>query len=346
MRPFVAVVVLCVAIVLAVGLVVTYGASDTVDDPIRVTAPVERRTLEDAVVVRGTTGYPVRGSVQSASGGRVTSVEVASGNVIEEGSILLAIDGRPMVAAKSSTAFWRDLGVGDAGADVAALQRVLATAGYSVSPDGNFDDATQEALREWQLDHGFSQPDGLFKLNDVIVGSWPRRAGQVTVEIGDFVQPGSDLLTLTSDDQVVTAELLPSDRLRVDPGDLARIILSATQEQFSGTLMDISSTPVPRDDGSMVYLAEIELDEEDSWDAPPGVQVEVRIIVAQAEDVLTVPLAALGSSGRGEPVVRVVAENGMVRSVAVDVGASQGAWVEVDGNISADDTVLVAEIAP
>lgn len=79
--------------------------------PVRVTAAVERRTLEETVVTRGFTGYPEVGAVHAGGPGRVTGLTVSPGDVVEAGDVVIRIDGRPVVALQGSLrsgATWRE----------------------------------------------------------------------------------------------------------------------------------------------------------------------------------------------------------------------------------------------
>lgn len=318
------------------------GDPNQTSDPIRVTAGIERMTLEDTVILRGVTGYQPTTRLTAGAPGRVTDVAVVAGDVVEPGAVLLAIDGRPVVAVAAEMPFWRDLSMGAAGSDVRQLQAVLSQAGHDVEESGTFDEATGRALQAWQAEHGLSPPDGTLALNDLATGSWPQRVGQVRVQPGDLVSPGDQLIDFTGREPVVNVELLPSDRLRVAVDDPARVELSATGAQAAGKLSEVSASPITReDDGSLLYTARVTLDE--PLEAPEGTQAQVVIVIDRVEDVLAVPLAAVVSDDVGRPAVRVVGGDGSTRLVPVELGVSQGAWVQVVEGLEGTETVVVVE---
>lgn len=310
-------------------------------ETLRVTAPVERRTLEETVITRGVTGFSATQDLTAATSGRVTAIHVTTGDVVEPGARLLSIDARPTVAVDGQTPFWREIAAGTTGPDVSELQRILADAGHDPGgAAGTFGPETEQALRAWQAELGYAQPDGVLRLSDVVTGSWPQRVGRIQVTVGAFVQPGAALLGLTATDPVVTLQLLPSERLRVEAGDPVRVELSATGASASGTLSEVSSVATTIEDESLVYPALITLDE--PLDAPEGTQAQVTIVLSRAENAVVVPLVSLAADGRGGTTVRVVRDDGSVEAVPVEVGVSQAGYVQVVSGLTGSETVLVS----
>ncbi len=304
------------------------------------TAVVERRSLEQRVVTRGVTGFVPMGEVVLAAGGRVTAVSVERGDVIEAGEVVASVDGRVLVAVGDGNVFWRDLVRGDRGGDVAALQGLLVESGFMEGePDGRFGASTVAGWRRWQEAYGFAQVDGVFRMGDVVGGAWPVRVGGVQVGAGDFVSPGAVLTPVTSLDPGVTVELTPSARLRVAEGALVRVEVSATGLEAWGVLGSVAESPIEQDDGGLVFVGQVVLD--DQLDAPEGTQAQVTIVTARVVDAVAVPLASVISVGSGEPVVRVVDGDGGVVSVPVVLGMSDGAWVEVVSGVEVGETVVV-----
>lgn len=71
------------------------------------------------------------------SEGMITALNLTSGDVPESGEILLYIDGAPKVAYRAAVPFFRDLGIGDQGADVQTLISMLVAQGYLTDRDYN-----------------------------------------------------------------------------------------------------------------------------------------------------------------------------------------------------------------
>lgn len=305
------------------------------------TAVVGRRSLEETVVTRGVVGFVPVGDLKVGAAGRVVRMPLSLGDVVAAGDVVVVVDGRAVVAVSDVDPFWRDLSRNSQGPDVMALQGLLAEAGFfDVAPDGRFGSTTEAALKDWQDHHGYAVADGVFRVGDVVIGEWPARVGQVRVEPGDFVEVGSSLASLTTEEPGVSVDLIPSDRLRVSEGDPVRVDVSATGRMAAGVLASVAEDPVEREDLSLVFPAQVVLD--DAWDVPEGTQTRVVVVTSRAEDVLVVPVAAVISDEAGRPVVRIVDGAGGTRIVVVELGMSEGAWIEVMSGLEEGDTVVVA----
>lgn len=75
---------------------------------------------------------------------------------------------QPLTAAQAEKAHWPALAAGSRGDAVAAAQHLLRAAGYDVTPDAEYGDATVAAVRRFQADTSASE------VNGVLAGeSWP-----------------------------------------------------------------------------------------------------------------------------------------------------------------------------
>ncbi|MGH9894535.1 MAG: efflux RND transporter periplasmic adaptor subunit, partial [bacterium] len=249
---------------------------------------------------------------------------------------------RPVIAVNGSTPFWRELSRGASGTDVAELQRLLREAGYQLEDlDGRFGLATEHALRAFQTDFGYAQVDGVLQLNDLMIAPWPARVGAVSPELGSFIETGTELLVLTADQPGVQLELLPSDRLRVTAGDEADIEVTASGQQADGFLASVSDNPVVRDDGSVIYEGYVETNA--PLETSAGAQVRVAIVTVESTDVLAIPIASVVTDQEGRPSVRVVNSSGRLQTVPIELGVTEGAFVEVKAGLDGSERVVVAE---
>jgi peptidoglycan hydrolase-like protein with peptidoglycan-binding domain len=132
------------------------GGDGPAEEFLIVPRPVERRDLDDVLVVRGEVRREEIQKIILPDDGKVSSVEVASGDVVEVGQTLFALNGRAVVAVAGDFSFYRRLDVGSEGPDVAQLKRVLADAGYPIDRfDSLFTEQTRTALAAWQRDRGY-----------------------------------------------------------------------------------------------------------------------------------------------------------------------------------------------
>ncbi|MFE9780418.1 peptidoglycan-binding protein [Streptomyces sp. NPDC005775] len=135
-----------------------------------VTVGVQRQSLIATVVANGSIEFAspqplsLAGSVGTApSGGaadegaeqRVTKAPVA-GAKIKEGDVLMAVNGRPVLALSGQVPMYRTLGPGTAGDDVKQLQRALRRLGFEPGAiSGNYGQGTAAAVTQWYTSKGY-----------------------------------------------------------------------------------------------------------------------------------------------------------------------------------------------
>jgi multidrug efflux pump subunit AcrA (membrane-fusion protein) len=114
------------------------------------TAVVQHQVVVSSLHGRATIGFADLTSVRGpATGGRVTATPLVAGDPVDEGSVLIEVDGRPTFALRGTVPMYRALVVGTEGADVQALEEALSRLGLDPGPvDGEFDAATEDAVRE------------------------------------------------------------------------------------------------------------------------------------------------------------------------------------------------------
>jgi len=88
----------------------------------------------------------------------VTSISVTNGKEVSVGSMVATMNDRPVFAIKSPFPLYRDIGVGDRGADVRALQESLVSSGLLSFADGEFGPATATAVKALFARAGYDVP--------------------------------------------------------------------------------------------------------------------------------------------------------------------------------------------
>ena len=174
--------------------------------------------------------------------------------------------------------------------------------------------------------------DVVFLPGDMVVASWPARIGTVSVDDGEFILLGQQVLTLTEPDFTITLTLNPTDR-----GNLE--LQASDQEAVPGIILELDETATVSGDGSERYEGVIQTFE--TLDAVDGANVNVDVTREEKVDVITVPVAAVLQDGQGNDVVRVVLTDGTTRQVQVKVGLSEGAFVEITEGLTGDELVMV-----
>ncbi|MFJ6466172.1 peptidoglycan-binding protein [Streptomyces sp. NPDC091387] len=135
-----------------------------------VTVGVQRQSLIATVVANGSIEFAspqplsLAGPVGTGSSGgaagegaeqRVTKAPVA-GAKIKEGDVLMAVNGRPVLALSGRVPMYRALGPGTSGDDVKQLQQALRRIGFEPGAiSGNYGQGTATAVTQWYADKGY-----------------------------------------------------------------------------------------------------------------------------------------------------------------------------------------------
>lgn len=150
------------------------AASRTAPKASLVTVPVKKRKLVSTVTVNGELAYGsplplfLGGVVGGGTGGagmggpdtqRVTRAP-RKGRV-KEGSVLMEVNGRPVLVLRGKVPMHRTLAPGVSGADIVQLQKALRRLGLSAPNTGVFDAATAAAVKRWYAKLGYKaqEPD-------------------------------------------------------------------------------------------------------------------------------------------------------------------------------------------
>lgn len=266
------------------------------------------------------------------SSGTVTSVLATPGEVIKEGDVLYAVNLRPVVALVGDVPAFRTMTRGTNGADVAQLQRFLASRGlYKGAADGGFGWVTAAAVQAWQKSLGVVA-DGVVQLGDVVfVPDLPTR---VSLD-AEKVQRGA---TLAGGEPVILG-------LPVSPAMWIPITEAQTTLMPVGTRVEIA-TPTGaaweafvsdfhdggEGDGLRAVLSAPEGATSICVDACEEIAVDqqtllrTQIFTVESVQGVTVPVAALVTTSAGELVV--VDESGVEHQVEVRATARGMAAVE------------------
>jgi HlyD family secretion protein len=93
-------------------------------------------------------------------GGIVTRLPVAVGVMVTSGTVVGEVAARPAIAVTLGYPLYRDITPGSTGDDVAAVQDLLRSLGYSTAPDSEarYGRATERALGQFYKDRGYAAP--------------------------------------------------------------------------------------------------------------------------------------------------------------------------------------------
>ena len=288
-----------------------------------------------------TASTPTGSTDPAAQSGSVLTRRVDVGTVVVPGAALWEIDGVPTVLLAGDGALYRTLQAGvDDGADVARLEGALAALGFTVGDalevDEEFDAATTSAVEGWQTSLGVEVTGSVDPSDAVFLPSAVRVTG-ASVEIGDAVGSGSEILTVASVTPTMhvvapvsgDGALTAGQRIELDIGDTAT----------TGTVFAVSrDVDTDTDAGTSTVEVIVAFDDAAAVASVVDGTTVVATIVVAAEDGLTVPVGALRVDDQGRAVVTVVTATGD-RDVVVTPGVSGGGAVVVSGALDEGDRV-------
>ena len=282
----------------------------------------------------GTTGA-------AGSTGTVTQVITGVANVGDEiasGDVLYTVESAPVVAIAGALPAWRTMNrSSDAGLDIAQLEAALVALGYD--PDGDvvvdqeWDSATTAMVRRWQS--GLR----LVETGEVTLGSvvFIPHTGTVTgtsVSVGDEVQDGSSVLSLSGTLQQVIIEV---------PEELQSNVTPSMAVDIAGTPGKVQRlrSAVVTEGGTDGVTVQGVIVPDVPLAGSAGSVVKVTISYAVATDQLVVATEAIVSRLDGGYAVEVADADGAHSFVPVQVVAVSGNRTAISGEgITESMTVL------
>ena len=314
------------------------------------TAPIEVRDLVVTDEYEGELGFGETDAVMAGRSGVVTGVTPV-GTTVGQGDVLFHLDLQPTVLLHGDVPAFRDLSVGaDAGADITQLEQALVDLGFGdgVTVDGEFTEATADAVEAWEEALGRSDSDGVVTLGDVVFAPGAMRVAEVTADTGTQVQSGADVVQVTATTEVVTLGLTVDQVANVEAGTPVTVALPDDSEA-TGKIVDVATEPSTDsgsdggdgggggeggDGGEETYLVTVALDNAAAADAFESGTVAVSVERSRTEDATAVPVIALLALREGGYAVQVVDDTqpGGYTLVPVEVGTIADEWAQVSGD--------------
>jgi hypothetical protein len=307
-------------------------------------------------------GAPSNGS---SSGGTVTWLP-ADGQVVRQGQRLYSVTNSPVVLLYGPVPVYRTLSAGMTGPDVQQLNSDLVALGDASKPDLDpssdyFGSETAAALGKLQSNLGLPQT-GTLPLGQAVFEPSAVRVGNVTATLGAPVNPGSPVLTGTSDTRQAVAQVDPANLPDVSAGAHVSITLPGNQTT-SGVVTSIGTTagspsagssPSPGSGSSAgsssapaaTVNVDIRLDHPSAAGPLDQAPITVNITTSTVHNVFAVPVGALVAQPSGYGV-EVAGPGGTRHIVPVTLGLfddTQG-LVQVTGSgLAAGQQVVIPQI--
>lgn len=313
-----------VAVVVAAPLAagVAYAARSQPESPeppaavVTGTADVTRDTLTERIPISGVLGYAGSSTVDHQGAPGVLTAAPGPGDTIRRGGVLFRVADAPVRLLLGRVPVYRDFRYGMTdGPDVRQLERNLVAMGFDpnrrMTVDRHFSAATAAAIRRWEASWGrkWYQRTGRLTQGQVVFLPAPLRVTEVQVRVGAAVAPGATVLTGTSTDRAVIAQLDTSQRGSVRVGDRVEVFLPDT-DPIPGRVTEVGqvATTATDDDEQGPDMATVPLTI--AVRVPRGfgldqAPVNVDITTGVRENVLVIPIAALLARPGGGYQVRL-----------------------------------------
>jgi len=176
---------------------------------------------------------------------------------------------------------------------------------------------------------------------DGVVAERNVQVGTIIASGINNVGGGTTVMTLVDLSHVyVLASVDESDIGRIQPGQPVRITVDAYPDvTFPGEVVRVATKGVEKSN-VVTFEVKIEVKGRQRNLLKPQMTANVSIVAVERNDVLVVPVAAVGRR-RAERYVMVPGDNGTATERVVQVGASDGEVMEITDGLAEGDTVMV-----
>ncbi len=324
--------------------------------------------VSESSEVSGPDSFGSTGAAAAGAGGAgaatlpiVTRIFRHPGSVVQAGSVLAEVAGRPLFVFGGTVPVYRDLMPGESGTDVTQLQEGLAAIGFATGSDaiGKYGPGTAAAVAAFYHAIGYSVVLAAGKpksgdramVPDTEVMFVPRLPAHV-VRYSDSVgqEVTGPLVTLSMGEPMISGQINPVYQNLVRRG--TRVEISGGLPgggSYHGTVDSISSTVRSR--GSISGGDYLPAEITPAAGLPvSSIRQDVQITITAARskgEVLAVPEAAVFAAASGMTYVTKVTAHGQQTRVPVRIGVTGNGMVQIipaDGAvISAGDRVVTGE---
>jgi multidrug efflux pump subunit AcrA (membrane-fusion protein) len=294
-----------------------------------VVVPVTVGTQRQTVSASGTVEPAERADLSFAVSGEVTEVLVKEGDAVTEGQALATVDDTLLQAQLAAAQAQLDAAEDKAAdADDASSDAAVVSAESDVA-------AAQEAVDQATLTAPMA---GTVAAVDLAVGD---RVG--TSQQGNSEDTSAQVTVVSTGTFVVAAAVSAADAARVKQGLAAEITPVGADEPVEGTVRTVGLVASADESGAATFPVTIDVTGTRD-DLYAGSSATAVIVVAERENVLTVPGMALHTEG-GTTYVNKVVDGKAVRT-DVTVGESFGMQTEVTSGLKEGDEVEVQTTVP
>jgi macrolide-specific efflux system membrane fusion protein len=322
--------------------------------------PVRRATVTETVSAAGTLASSYTGVANFATAGKVTSIDVKVGDVVSAGQKLATIDSTQ--AAKQLQVAKANLAVAQDALDAAETAEATPATGQNsvTSAQAKLDQAqldvqtAQQALDNTTLyapgagtvtaiNGTVGQQSSTGSANSGGQSSGSGQGSSNNTAAATTTSGSSGFITITNlTGLVVDTSVAEIDVSKVKAGQKATVTLNALPDKpIQATVSSVNLTPTTS--GNVVsYGAQLALTSPPDG-LRPGQSASVVITVAEAENALSVPAAAVQAVGSTNVVT--VQENGQNVTRQVQVGLRGESTVQITSGLTEGENVVLTATA-
>ncbi|WP_033291084.1 efflux RND transporter periplasmic adaptor subunit [Amycolatopsis jejuensis] len=349
----------------AFGIYQAFSPSSSTAQAQSRTTPVRRANVTETVSAAGTVASGYTGVANFTTSGKVTSIVVKVGDVVSAGQKLATLDSsqasKQLQVAKANLAVAEDnlaAGEDNPPANQTATQAQTSIASLQAKVDqAQLDvDNAQAAVSATVLT---APGAGTVTAINGTVGqqagsggsgsssaatSAGAQSGQQQSSSSTSSSSSSGFIDITDMSSLLVNTSVPEiDVSKVKTGQKATVTLNATPDQpLQATVSKIDLTPTTSSN-VVTYGAQLTLSNPPSG-LRPGQSASVVITVAEADGVLSVPAAAVRTTGTTSVVT--VQENGQAVPRQVELGVRGESTVEIKSGLSEGDNVVLTAASP
>lgn len=229
-------------------------------------------------------------------------------------------------------------------ASIGSISNSLSFSGnLSLIDNATYTAGTSTQVRKVYVSAGddVMEGDKLLRLQsgETIEAEFDGRVNMLNVEEGDDVQAGDALVQVADFTHMrVTLRVDEYDIADIAVGQRCTVTATATEKTFESEISTIDY--VSASGGNVAYYSAVCYVDVDEG-VYPGMQVTVTIPQEEAENVVVLKMDALSFDFNNNAFVYRYNEEGVLEEVPVEVGVSNGNYVEIKSGVSDGDTVYV-----
>jgi len=275
---------------------------------------------------------PVRGvALSNDAPGIVSQILFESGDVVRQGQLLVTLDSRVEQAQLASSEARRDLAKVTAGRSEALVGRGAITKSQFDNDEATMQTSSKDvSALQAQIDR------------KVVRAPFAGRLGIRAVNLGQYLNPGTQITVLEAIDSVYVDFTLPQQRLAdVKVGMPVRVSVNGLERGAEDGTIAAIDPEVDANTRSIKLRASVPNKEEK---LRPGMFATVSVILPVEAPRVTIPVTSVVHAAYGDSVFVVDEKDGrtVARQQFVRVGDARGDFVAILDGISAGQTVVAA----